>query len=96
MKRAFVKIISKLNINIITEVKLEEVTNEGIFASDQLSKKTMIEGDTIEAGFKPDLELWNEVLKMANTLISAIFCSSFHNPKLGLNTCANALWYNFQ
>jgi 2,4-dienoyl-CoA reductase-like NADH-dependent reductase (Old Yellow Enzyme family)/thioredoxin reductase len=74
MKRAFVRIISELDVNIITEVKLEEVTNGGIFVSDRLSRKTMIKGDTvaIAAGFKPNLELWNKLSKIAEIEVFAI------------------------
>ena len=74
MRRAFVRIISELDVKIITEVRLEEITNEGIFVSDQQSRKTMIEGDTvaIAAGFKPNLELWNELSKIAGTEVFAI------------------------
>ena len=74
MKRAFRRIITELDVNMVTGVRLEEVTDKGILVSDQQSRMITIEGDTvaIAAGFKPNLGLWDELSKISEMEVFAI------------------------
>jgi len=74
MKRAFKRLIADMDVTIVTEVRLEEVREEGVVVSNWLGEETPIKGDSVAvaAGFIPNLSLWNELSQVPELEVYAI------------------------
>ena len=74
MKRAFKRLIADMDVTIVTEVRLEEVREEGVVVSNWLGEETLIKGDSVAvaAGFIPNLSLWNELSQVPELEVYAI------------------------
>ena len=63
---AFFERLNKHHVKIETNTKLEEITEDGIIATNQEGKKTKIKGDTVvlALGLKSDSKLYDEITSL--------------------------------
>ena len=74
MKRAFNRLIADMDVTIVTEVRLEEITEEGVVVSNWNGEEGFIKGDSVAvaAGFLSNLDLWNELSQVPELEVYAI------------------------
>jgi 2,4-dienoyl-CoA reductase-like NADH-dependent reductase (Old Yellow Enzyme family)/thioredoxin reductase len=74
MKRGFRRLIADMDVAMVTEVRLEKITEEGVIVSNWNGEETSIKGDTVAvaAGFLSNLGLWNELSQVPELEVYAI------------------------
>ena len=74
MKRGFKRLIADMDVTIVTEVRLEEITEEGVVVSNWNGEEASIKGDSVAvaAGFLSNLDLWNELSQVPELEVYAI------------------------
>jgi len=74
MKRGFRRLIADMDVAMVTEVRLEKITEEGVIVSNWNGEETAIKGDSVAvaAGFTSNLDLWNELSQVPELEVYAI------------------------
>lgn len=74
MKRGFNRLVADMDVTMLTDVRLDEVTDEGVLVSNWKGQETFIKADSVvlSCGFLPNLELWNELSQVPELEVYAI------------------------